>query len=71
MAGVLLVDGPHDGGVLRLQLVGDGGGIVLGAVVHNEDFHLVGTVTESSFTVIRSFYCGRNQKPSKLSFITR
>ena len=41
VAGVLLVDGPDGGGVGLRQFIGDGGGAVFGAVVHDEDLDLL------------------------------
>ena len=41
VAAVFLVDGPHDAGIPAFVVVGDFRGIVLGAVVHDQDLHLV------------------------------
>ena len=52
MAAVLLVDDPDDIGVLLGIAVGDGAGVVPGAVVHQDDFHLVASLQEGVDAVL-------------------
>ena len=41
VAAVRLMDGPHNAGIVLLVFVRNGGGIVGGTVIHDQDLHLV------------------------------